>query len=59
MPVMRCVHALDDIFTNLHGKVGKAALTKILTQLGDKQQIIAKSYGKQTIYVLNQVVHAW
>lgn len=58
MPVMRHVYALDDIFTNLHGKVGKTALTKILAQLSDKQHIIAKTYGKQIIYALNQVAHA-
>lgn len=59
MPVLRCFHGLDEIFNNLHGKVGKTVVTRILAQLADKQHIIGKTYGKQVIYVLNQVCHAW
>lgn len=50
-------NGLADIFNNLHGRVGKTALLRILAQLADKQQIMAKSYGKQTVYVINQVCH--
>lgn len=46
---------LADLFNNLHGKVGKTALVKVLTQLVDKQQVMSKLYGKQTVYVISQV----
>lgn len=46
---------LADIYNNLHAKVGKTALLRILTLLTDKQQLTAKLYGKQTVYVISQV----
>lgn len=34
--------------------MGKTALTKVLQSLVDKEDIIAKAYGKQTVYVVPQ-----
>ena len=45
----------DDIFNNLHGKVGKANLTKVLTALSNSGEISLKNYAKSQIYVAKQV----
>lgn len=47
-------YSLIDIFNNLHGAVGKTALQKVLDQLAEDQVIVAKAFGKQTVYVVRQ-----
>ena len=46
---------LDDIFSNLHGKVGKTQVVKSLTNLTSSNEITCKTYGKQAVYVTKQV----
>lgn len=43
-----------DIFNNLHGAVGKTAITKILQALVDREDITTKAYGKQSVFVVRQ-----
>lgn len=45
---------LADIFNNLHGQVGKLAVTKALTGLVEKGELNGKAYGKQWVYVVRQ-----
>ena len=44
-----------DIFNNLHGAVGKTALTKVLTSLVERGEIAGKAYGKQFVYGLPEL----
>eukprot|EP00048_Salpingoeca_helianthica_P014807 m.223665 g.223665 ORF g.223665 m.223665 type:complete len:227 (+) comp16293_c0_seq1:43-723(+) len=44
----------NDICTNLHEQVGKAALVKALTILVTENKIKEKTYGKQKIYFVDQ-----
>lgn len=44
----------NDIFQNLHGTIGKTAITKLLTSMADKGKITAKTFGKSVIYFPNQ-----
>jgi len=48
---------LDDVFNNLHGKVGKTNLVKVLTSLCNSGDIVQKTYAKSQIYVAKQVIH--
>lgn len=48
-------YSATDIFNNLHGEVGKTAVTKILTQMQENGTIHGKLYGKQWVYVCKQV----
>ncbi|XP_004345737.1 hypothetical protein CAOG_06147 [Capsaspora owczarzaki ATCC 30864] len=43
-----------DIFNNLHGAVGKTAVTKALASLTAGEKIIEKEYGKQHVYCPRQ-----
>jgi 26S proteasome regulatory subunit (ATPase 3-interacting protein) len=45
----------NDVFNNLHGQVGKTALTRVLAKLVDEGRIHGKCYGKQWVYVAKQV----
>ncbi|KTW29074.1 uncharacterized protein T551_02348 [Pneumocystis jirovecii RU7] len=44
----------SDICLNLHNAVAKSALTKILTALCDRGDVRCKTYGKQSVYVIDQ-----
>ena len=46
-----------DIFNNLHGKVGKANVAKILTSLYERGIISGKANGKQWVYASKHVVN--
>ena len=46
--------SLDDVFNNLHGAVGKTAVTKALTTLADSGEITKKQFGKFTLFVARQ-----
>lgn len=48
-------YSVIDIVNNLHGQVGKANVTKILQQHVESGQVQQKMYGKQTVFVANQV----
>jgi len=50
----RCSTA-DDLVSNLHGKVGKTAMTKVLANLVAANVITQKVYGKQVVFVVRQV----
>lgn len=57
VPAIVPVGSIDpaaDVFNNLHGKVGKTAVTKALTTLVEKGEISGKAYGKQWVYVARQ-----
>ncbi|KAI9208790.1 Tat binding protein 1-interacting protein-domain-containing protein [Polychytrium aggregatum] len=43
-----------DVFNNLKGEIGKAVVTKILTQMQEEQTIHGKLYGKQWVYAAKQ-----
>jgi 26S proteasome regulatory subunit (ATPase 3-interacting protein) len=43
-----------DISSNLHNAVSKASVQKILQQLTENGQVVCKTYGKQSIYVIKQ-----
>ncbi|CAG8547470.1 10259_t:CDS:2, partial [Racocetra fulgida] len=43
-----------DISNNLHGAVTKAIVQKVLTSLVDKEEVVCKTYGKQSVYVVSQ-----
>jgi 26S proteasome regulatory subunit (ATPase 3-interacting protein) len=45
---------LDDVFNNLHGKVGKAQVQKSLANLVTSGEITQKVYGKQAVFVVKQ-----
>ena len=45
----------DDLFSNLHGKVGKTALPRVLANLVTANLVTQKTYGKQVVYVVRQV----
>jgi len=47
--------SLADIFNNLHGKVSKTNVPKILANLANSGEINSKTYGKQIVYVAKQV----
>ena len=49
------LHAVD-VYNNLHGTVGKTAVIKILTALSEQGSLLAKTYGKQIVYVAKQVM---
>ncbi len=49
--------SLNNIQDNLHGKVKKAALTKILDKLsegGEKSVLTCKEFGSSKVYLWNQ-----
>ncbi len=50
-----CFEILADIFNNLHGTVGKTAVTKALQSLSDRGEVVSKAYGKQLVYVISQI----
>ncbi|KAL7749591.1 hypothetical protein RI367_005147 [Sorochytrium milnesiophthora] len=43
-----------DVFTNLHGSVGKTAVSKVLTALADRGDITSKQFNKTIVFVANQ-----
>jgi 26S proteasome regulatory subunit, ATPase 3, interacting protein len=45
---------LDDVFNNLHGKVGKTQVQKSLANLVASGEITQKIYGKQAVFVVKQ-----
>ncbi|QSL64445.1 hypothetical protein MERGE_001746 [Pneumocystis wakefieldiae] len=47
-------YSATDICLNLHNAVTKTALAKILTSLTERGEIRCKTYGKQSIYVIDQ-----
>lgn len=44
-----------DIFNNLHGKYQKTNIVKALERLVDQDEVVSKTYGKISIYVVKQV----
>lgn len=48
-------YSATDVFNNLHGKVGKTAVAKLLGQMQESGVIHGKVYGKQWVYVARQV----
>lgn len=38
----------------MHGAVGKTALTKVLQNLVDREEVSTKAYGKQSVFVVRQ-----
>lgn len=48
-------YSATDVYNNLHGKVGKTAVTKLLTLMQENETIHGKVYGKQWVYVARQV----
>lgn len=51
----RDAFSLDDVFMNLRQEIGKAQIIKILTSLADSGKLLCKTYGKQQVFVSNQV----
>jgi 26S proteasome regulatory subunit, ATPase 3, interacting protein len=49
-------YSATDIFNNLHGKVSKLTVTKILTNLFEKKAINGKAYGKQWVFSSKHVM---
>ena len=49
-------YSATDVFNNLHGKVGKTAVVKLLAQMQENGTIHGKIYGKQWVYVARQVL---
>lgn len=47
-------YSLINIFDNLHGKVKKPVLLKMLEQLVVKNKLTCKEFGKARIYLINQ-----
>ncbi|KTW27722.1 hypothetical protein T552_02162 [Pneumocystis carinii B80] len=47
-------YSATDICLNLHNAVSKTALAKILTTLSERGDIRCKTYGKQSVYVIDQ-----
>lgn len=45
---------LDDVFNNLHGKIGKTQVQKSLNNLVASGEITQKAYGKQVVFVVKQ-----
>jgi hypothetical protein len=45
----------DDLHSNLHGKIGKTALPKVLASLVSADKVTQKAYGKQVVFVVKQV----
>ncbi|CAG8655881.1 12557_t:CDS:2 [Cetraspora pellucida] len=47
-------YSATDISNNLHGAVTKTIVQKVLTSLVDKEEVVCKTYGKQSVYVVSQ-----
>ncbi|CAG8570531.1 12247_t:CDS:2 [Cetraspora pellucida] len=47
-------YSATDISNNLHGAVTKTIVQKALTSLVDKEEVVCKTYGKQSVYVVSQ-----
>ncbi|EMR08379.1 hypothetical protein PNEG_03219, partial [Pneumocystis murina B123] len=47
-------YSATDICLNLHNAIPKTALAKILTTLSERGEIRCKTYGKQSVYVIDQ-----
>ncbi|TDH67929.1 hypothetical protein CCR75_004355 [Bremia lactucae] len=47
-------YSLLNIFENMHKGIAKPTLTRMLDNLVVKQELVSKTYGKATIYYLNQ-----
>ncbi|KAK3823625.1 MAG: Tat binding protein 1-interacting protein-domain-containing protein [Linnemannia gamsii] len=47
-------YSVTDIITNLHAAVTKAECQRAVNSLVDKELLISKTFGKQTIYVVRQ-----
>ncbi|KAF9925115.1 PSMC3 interacting protein [Linnemannia zychae] len=47
-------YSITDIVTNLHAAVTKAECQRAVNSLVDKELLISKTFGKQTIYVIRQ-----
>ena len=50
-------NSLADIVNNLHGAITKTVAQKALNILAEKGEVTHKPYGKQSVYVINQVLH--
>lgn len=46
---------LDDIVLNLHGTIGKTSAQRCIDKLIADGEILEKVYGKQSVYVIQQV----
>lgn len=46
--------AATDVSANLHGSVSKPLAQKALLSLAQKEKLVKKDYGKQTIFVYPQ-----
>ena len=49
-------YSATDIFNNLHGRVSKSGITKILSNLLEKGFINGKIYGKQWVFSSKHVL---
>ena len=49
---------LLNIYDNLHGTIKKPALEKILEELVEDAKLVAKDFGKNRVYMLNQTMFA-
>ncbi|KAK8256761.1 Tat binding protein 1-interacting, partial [Phyllosticta capitalensis] len=47
-------YSANDVSANLHNKVTKAAATKLLKELSDKELLICRAAGKQLVYHVPQ-----
>ncbi|KAG5438350.1 hypothetical protein PCANB_002838 [Pneumocystis canis] len=47
-------YSATDICLNLHNAITKGTLTKILTTLCERGEVRCKTYGKQSVYVIDQ-----
>jgi 26S proteasome regulatory subunit, ATPase 3, interacting protein len=52
-------YSATDIFNNLHGKMSKNGITKILSNLYEGEVINGKAYGKQWVYTSKHVLQIW
>lgn len=47
-------YSATDVFNNLRQEFSKGSVTKTLAHLAEQEQIVAKTYGKQIVYVARQ-----
>lgn len=48
-------YSVSDLVLNLHGRVNKSTMLKVLESLVSQQELLAKTYGKTTYYVYKEV----
>jgi 26S proteasome regulatory subunit (ATPase 3-interacting protein) len=49
-------YSATDIMSNLHNAISKANVIKALASLEQKGLMTSKTYGKQVVYVIKQVI---